>query len=193
MLTSINPLGERARNNRWGFTVVWYLLGTAIAGGAMGVALGFAGSILPSGSWALGAVAVAALVGLVFDLGIGGTRLPSIHRQVNEAWLGSYRSWVYGLGFGFQLGTGVITIVTTAVIYVVWVVAFLSGSLLVGGLVGLAFGTIRGSVILTVRNVDRPDRLHALMRRGQRWAVLSGRFSIAALVFAAISTAAMAI
>lgn len=193
MLTSINPLGERARNNRWGFTVGWYLLGTAASGAAMGVALGFAGSILPSGSWALGAVAVVALVGLVFDLGIGGVRLPSIHRQVNEAWLETYRSWVYGLGFGFQLGTGVITIVTTAAIYVVWAVAFLSGSVLVGGLVGLAFGTIRGSAIFTVRNVDRPDRLRALMRRGQRWAVLSGHLSIVALVFAALSTAAMAI
>jgi len=33
MLASINPLGERARNQRWGVTYAFYLLGS-VAGGA---------------------------------------------------------------------------------------------------------------------------------------------------------------
>ena len=32
MLTSINPLGERARNTRWGRTVSWYILGSTAGG-----------------------------------------------------------------------------------------------------------------------------------------------------------------
>ena len=35
---------------------------------------------------------------------VGGFRLPSHTRQVNEAWLDEYRGWVYGGGFGWQIG-----------------------------------------------------------------------------------------
>ena len=48
---------------------------------------------------------VAALAGVVaaglwLDLGILGLRLPTTRRQVNEDWLGRYRGWVVGVGFG---------------------------------------------------------------------------------------------
>ena len=36
---------------------------------------------------------------------------------MNEEWLTSYRGWVYGAGFGAQLGTGVVTIVTSPIVY----------------------------------------------------------------------------
>ena len=37
-----------------------------------------------------------------------------------NSWLGRYRSWVYGLGFGVQLGAGVTTVVVSSAVYVVW-------------------------------------------------------------------------
>ena len=43
---------------------------------------------------------------------------PGPRRQVNERWLDEYRGWVYGLGFGAQLGLGVTTVITSAATYV---------------------------------------------------------------------------
>ena len=45
-------------------------------------------------------------------------RMPGPRRQVNERWLDEYRGWVYGLGFGAQLGLGVSTVVSSAATYV---------------------------------------------------------------------------
>jgi hypothetical protein len=38
--------------------------------------------------------------------GPSGSGCPSWQRQVDERWLTTYRGWVYGAGFGFQLGAG---------------------------------------------------------------------------------------
>ena len=48
----------------------------------------------------LGGAAVLLLAGLLLDRRVGGLRLPTWHRQVDERWLARYRGWVYGLGFG---------------------------------------------------------------------------------------------
>lgn len=53
--------------------------------------------------------ALAGLAGLALDLGLGALRLPGPARQVDEDWLARYRGWVYGAGFGTQLGLGVVT------------------------------------------------------------------------------------
>src|ERR1043165_3587108 len=100
MLGSIAPLGERGRGSRWGVTVSAYLIGSAVAGLAIGAALGWIGSPLTlSVNARLLLLGVAIAVGIAFDLGVGGLRLPTTHRQVDEAWRGSYRGWVWGLTF----------------------------------------------------------------------------------------------
>ncbi len=38
MLSSITPLGERTRNNRWSTTVGWYIAGSTLGGLTFGVA-----------------------------------------------------------------------------------------------------------------------------------------------------------
>src|SRR6202035_3665982 len=101
MLASINPLGERARRTRWGRTVVWYTLGSMAGGLAVGATAGLVGAglrwVASPSPGAVGAVVVGAcLAGLLLDLGVGGVRVPSRRRQVNEDWLGRYRGWVYG-------------------------------------------------------------------------------------------------
>ncbi len=68
------------------------------------------------------------VVGLVLDLRLGGLSLPSWHRQVDEAWIGRYRGWVVGVGFGAQLGFGVVTIVTSSTTYAVVVLGLLFGN-----------------------------------------------------------------
>src|SRR5437763_11647265 len=164
MLSSINPLGERARGNRWGVTAAAYLIGSVAGGLAIGAALGASGMLLgplPS-SARLGAAAGVAIVGAGADLARSRLRLPTVHRQVDERWLGRYRGWVYGVGFGAQLGAGVTTIVTSSSVYAALAAAFVSGSLWAGLAVGAVFGGLRGMTALPAGRVHHVEQLVAL-------------------------------
>lgn len=152
MLASITPLGERSRGQRWGVTVAFFLVASTTTGALLGGALGGAGALLTSW-WGLeaderltAAAAVAAAAMLV-DLQ-PFAELPTTRRQVNAYWLDTYRGWVYGGGFGAQLGVGVGTIVTTAGVYAVLVIALLQQAALPGALVVGAFGFARGVSVL---------------------------------------------
>lgn len=176
MLGSITPLGERGRNRRWGITVTAYLIGSTGGGVAVAGALGWLGAAIGLGARGvaarLGLLAVVVLAGLAFDLHLGGLRLPTVHRQVNEDWMVRYRSWVYGLGFGVQLGLGVVTIVTTSAIYAMLLAATLSGSAAAGALIGGMFGFARAAIVFTVAGVKRPEQLgraDVLLRRWDGW------------------------
>ena len=194
MLGSITPLGERGRNRRWGITVTTYVIGSVFGGVAIAGALGWLGTVIGLGELSvavrLGVLAAAVVIGIVFDLHLGGLRLPTIHRQVNEDWMVRYRSWVYGLGFGVQLGLGIVTIVTTSAIYAMLVAATLSGSAAAGALIGGVFGFVRASIVFTVAGVKRPEQLgkaDVLLRRWDWWtwraAVgVSGALSVALTV-----------
>jgi hypothetical protein len=162
MLASITPLGERSR----GFT--WWHTATAFAIGAIGA--GLAGGALAG---ALGALAlgrarpglVVAIVALAAAADAAGIQPPSSGRQVNEDWLGRYRGWVYGIGFGGQLGVGVATIVTTAATYAAAALAFASGSAALGALIGGTYGLVRAASLLPGRSVGDPPALMALHQR----------------------------
>ena len=194
MLGSITPLGERGRNRRWGITVTTYVIGSVFGGVAIAGALGWLGTVIGLGDLSvavrLGVLAAAVVIGIVFDLHLGGLRLPTIHRQVNEDWMVRYRSWVYGLGFGVQLGLGIVTIVTTSAIYAMLVAATLSGSAAAGALMGGVFGFVRAAIVFTVAGVKRPEQLgkaDVLLRRWDWWtwraAVgVSGALSVALTV-----------
>jgi hypothetical protein len=176
MLGSITPLGERGRNRSWGVTVTSYVLGSIVGGAAIAGALGWSGAALGVGGLPvterLGILAVAVIVGLALDLRLAGLRLPTVHRQVNEDWMVRYRSWVYGLGFGLQLGLGVVTIVTTSAIYAMLLASTLSGSAAAGALTGGVFGLVRSAVVFTVAGVRRPEQLgrpDVVLRRWDGW------------------------
>ena len=145
MLTSISPLGERARGNRWWLTVGWLSLGAVVGGAVVGVALGAAGQFL-AGSLSDGArlavLAGACAAAAAWDM--SGRGLPG-RRQVNEDWLVAYRSWVYGAGFGLQLGAAVATVVNTALVPLFMLAALLAGDITAGLAIGAAFGAARGA------------------------------------------------
>jgi hypothetical protein len=177
MLGSITPLGERSRNRSWGVTVGTYLVGSTLGGALIGAVLGQLGRALPSSgsqtpALRLGVLAAAAAAGLALDLGLGGLRLPTVRRQVNQDWIVHYRGWVVGLGFGSQLGLGVVTIVSTSTVYVMLLAAFLSGRAVAGAAIAGAFGLVRAGVLLSVAGVRRPEqlgRVNALLSRWDRW------------------------
>jgi hypothetical protein len=177
MLSSINPLGERARGQKFWLTTTWYVMGSITGGLLLGSLGGAIGSLLPGGRWrlitAMGVVAVAAVLELADRVP------PSLHRQVDEDWLTRYRGWVYGLGFGAQLGFGLATIVTSVSVHTTAVVTVLSGSWSRGALIGGVFGLMRSLPILSVLKAGDPSVLRAVMRR------LQGRLSLAKLIVVA--------
>ncbi|MDQ3681092.1 MAG: hypothetical protein M3378_11255 [Actinomycetota bacterium] len=187
MLASIHPLGERARHTTWGITAGAYAIGSTVGGAALAAALGLAGHAMglvsghPRGL-VLALFVAACAVTLAFDLGVAGLSLPTVRRQVNEDWLALYRGWVYGVGFGFQLGLGIATIVTTATVYLTFAMAFLvglAGSVGMAATIGAVFGATRAAPILAVARVATPAHLRATHRRMQAAAPVARGASLA--------------
>ena len=178
MLSSIHPLGERGRNSKYSVTVLFYVVGSVVGGLASGIVFGSVGQVVgslgqPSDNTIAFVILLVAVAGVALDLRVGGLRLPSYHRQVNEDWLTRYRGWVYGAGFGVQLGMGFATIVPTAGIYATFLLALISGSIATGAMIGFTFGLVRSVMLLTMVNVDTPEALHAAHKRLSatgRWA-----------------------
>ena len=156
MLTSISRLGERARGHDHTWTVAIYSVASVAGGLSTGLLLGAIGRLLPLGHrplWAAAACAAAVL------LDVSG-RVPTIHRQVDEDWLSRYRRWVYATGFGWQLGTGVTTVITSGATYAWLGLVVLQGSLSAALLVGAVFGLVR-ALPLVLLHADTPAALRA--------------------------------
>jgi hypothetical protein len=174
MLSSISPLGERARASRWWLTTTAYVLGSLVGGLALGGLSGVLGSVVPgavrSSPWALAVAAALLLLGLALDLRLGGLALPSWQRQVDEQWLSRYRGWVYGVGFGAQLGFGLVTIITSSTTYAVVLLALLSGSPGVGLLLGGVFGLVRALPSVLMAGVRDRAALHRIFSTVEMWA-----------------------
>jgi len=176
MLASITPLGERGRRSRWGITVSAFLLGATLAGAAEGAVLGLLGSAVLGDGIGAHARLLVLTGGLVLAaaLELALPTVPGPNRQVNERWLDEFRGWVYGFGFGAQLGLGITTVVTSAATYVAMLVAFLAADPGWGALVLGVFGAIRGVTPLLAARVQGPEQLRAFHVRFER-----GRAAIA--------------
>jgi hypothetical protein len=169
MLSTITPIGERGRGTRYATTARWYVLGAAVGGLSLGAACAVVGVVVPArGTMQLVVIALAALIAAASDVRVGGRALPTHRRQVNERWLDQYRSWVYGAGFGWQIGTGLATYITTAAVYLLVVLATIAGSPAVALAGALVFGVTRGLAVLSTRTVSTPVELQELHRAVQR-------------------------
>ncbi|MFP5331832.1 MAG: hypothetical protein ACLGHX_05700 [Acidimicrobiia bacterium] len=158
MLSSIHPLGERTRNNRWGITITAFTLGAVLGGAAVGATLGWLGSFTPLRE-DLALLVVGGLALIAGGLDLLGVKAPGPSRQVNERWIGTLRGTVYGFGFGVQLGTGLATFIVTWGVWVLLVAHLVSGSAVTGAFVGAVFGFCRAIAPLAAGWIDRPSRL----------------------------------
>lgn len=197
MLSTITPFGERSRGHRYAVTATWFVAGATLGGaslgaGAAGLALAVSAAGLaahPAGA----AVAVALTAGLAaaVDSGVFGPLIPIWRRQVDDGWLGRYRSWVYGAGFGWQIGVGLATYIMTAAVFLVAALAVVTADPLIAIGICTLFGLVRGlAVLLTVR-VQSPAGLRVLHRRFEelgpaaRWTVIAIEVMVAVAVLAA--------
>ena len=172
MLSTITPFGERARRHRYGVTAAWFMVGAVLGGATLGgVGAGLAalvGGAAPGRPVVLGIAAAVAVAGAMVDAGVFGPVLPLIRRQVDDRWLGRYRPWVYGVGFGWQIGVGFATYLMTAGVVAVTLFGGLSGSVGVAFGLGVLFGAARGSTVFLTARAGTPAGLRALHVRLER-------------------------
>jgi hypothetical protein len=154
---------------------------------------GLIGSIvLANVDWTARAALVAATLAVGLLLELAGV-LPGPRRQVDESWLDTYRGWVYGAGYGLQIGAGVATVVVTSAVYVVIAAAFANASLAGGAAIGALAGTLRGATLLAGSGVRSPGALVALHRRVEasrepvRRAALGGQLALLAFAIAVVA------
>jgi hypothetical protein len=193
MLASINPLGERARNQTYWVTVMAYIAGSTVAGAVLGGALGLVGAPVALPLVALVGVGGLAIVGIVCDARRFGARVPGPRRQVDENWLVTYRGWVYGSGFGAQLGFAFATIVTASATWIAFACALLSGSPWAGLTIGAIFGLTRALPLLAGARVRDPLALRSLVRGLERLRPRVARTTTAVQGAVAIGLLALAV
>lgn len=172
MLSTLTPVGARSRGASYRATVAWFVTGAVGGGLCLGAAMAALAALVHAtapGPRVAGAVAAgAAALAAVLDVVLGPARIPGHHRQVNERWLDRYRPWVYGAGFGWQIGAGLATYVTTVLLYLLVALAALSASPVAALALGAGFGLVRGLAVLVGRHITGPDALLAFHRRFDR-------------------------
>jgi hypothetical protein len=194
MLASITPLGERSRRQRWPLTVSALIIAATAAGGGVGAGLVATGRLAPLAERTrLDLLLALAAAAVVLELHPFGLRLPTHRRQVDETWLRRYRGWVYGAGFGGQLGVGVLTIVATPAVYVALAAESLAPSIAAGLAIGATFGFVRGGTVLSTARVDSAAALTAFHRGFHRSERSAAVFALAAQVAIVLSAVALAL
>jgi MFS family permease len=192
MLASLTPLGERGRGSSWRITVSAFAIGTIGAGTLCGALLAAVGSLLPvSEGVRAAAFTLVLVVALLIDATPLRRRLPVTRRQVNEDWMARYRGWVYGFGFGAQLGLGFATFVSCAAVYAAIAAEILCGRPAAGAVIGAAFGATKALSLVPTRTARDPASLMALHRRLTGLEPAVHRFVVAVEVLVVLAAGAV--
>lgn len=168
MLSTITPLAERARRSSFGATASWFMAGALLGGACLGAVLWAGASAVAAAApsaMVVGAVALASAVVACASDSAARFTLPIHRRQVNELWLDRFRPWVYGAGFGWQIGSGFATYIVGATLYLSVMLAVLTGKPAVALAAGVIFGAVRGVAVLAGRRITSPTALVAFHRR----------------------------
>ena len=196
MLSTITPVAEAGRGHRFRSTALWFVLGSVAGGMTLGGLMAGIALVVARAAVApeavLGIIAVAALVASASDGRVGGFHLPGHERQVNERWLDRYRSWVYGAGFGWQIGVGLATYIMTAGVYLLIVIGGLSANPLTAIGLGALFGLVRGLSVYLAAGLDSTDKLLGFHARFESMREPVRRATIVIEALVGISAAAAA-
>jgi hypothetical protein len=168
MLSQLTPVGEASRGYRYRTTATWFVLGAVVGGATLGAAMAALAAVVSAigatSTALLGIAAGLAVLGAVIDSGVFGVAPPFFKRQVNEYWLSKYRAWVYGSGFGWQVGAGVTTYIMTAAVFVTIAFGALTAGPVAALVLGVVFGLARGLAVLLTARSRTTAELFALHR-----------------------------
>jgi hypothetical protein len=196
MLSSITPMGEASRGNRFRTTAAWFVAGATLGGAVLGLgAAVLALAVHLAGvdrTTALALGAVLAVLSAAADAQLFGLHVPYHRRQVNEYWLDDYRSWVYGAGFGFQIGLGVATYIMSSAVVLLVLLGSLTGEPLVALAIGTLFGLVRGLGVLPGARLTTPAKLAAFHARFDARSESSRQLVIGTQVVVAVVASAAA-
>jgi hypothetical protein len=169
VLGTFTPLGERSRGGSFGRTATLYILASTTAAALLGLLLNLVTApvlrLLHASTHTLLIAGVLGLTLLAVDLSGRTARLPHLHRQVSDRWLGRFRPAIYALGFGAQLGLGFTTHMVTAATYAVFAYAALTQQAALAVIVAGVYGLTRGSLVFLGASVDDPYALARLHHR----------------------------
>lgn len=173
MLSTITPMAEAGRGHDFRSTSVWFVSGSVAGGLTFGCVMGAVAlsvaALEVTTTVALWIAAGASLVAAASDGRVGGFHLPGHHRQVNERWLDEYRSWVYGAGFGWQIGVGLATYIMTAGVYLLILMGGLTAGPGIAIALGGLFGLVRGLAVYLAAGLDSKEKLLAFHERFESW------------------------
>ncbi len=195
MLATVTPLAEQARGHRYRTTAAWFIAGGTVGGATLGLALAALALGVRATSPSTDALAVvacaAAVLAVASDTRLGGFHLPFHSRQVNGRWLDQFRPWVYGAGFGWQIGAGLVTSIKTAALSLMIVLAVLTASPARALAIGVLFGLVRGLAVLLGRGITSPTTLASFHRRFTAAAPVVLAVVVACELAAAVASAAV--
>jgi hypothetical protein len=197
MLATVTPLAEQGRGHRYRATATWFIVGGTVGGATLGLLMGALALGIraadPSTAVVAAVACAAGALAAASDTRLGGFRMPFHSRQVNERWLDQFRPWVYGAGFGWQIGAGLVTYIKTAALYLMIVLAALTASPTTALAIGGLFGLVRGLAVLLGRRITSPGALAAFHRRFTEvgpvvlGVVVAGEVAVAAAFAAVLS------
>jgi hypothetical protein len=193
MLSQITPMAEAGRHQKFTRTASWFVAGAVLGGVTLGaaiavVAIAIAALGMEQGT-ALALIAGCAFAAAAVDANLFGFGPPFLPRQVDEAWLSKYRAWVYGGGFGWQIGAGVTTYVMTTAVPLMIVIGALSANAWTAVTIGAGFGLGRGLAVLLGARLHTPAALLAFHRRFDAWGEPVGRAVIGVQLVIAVVAA----
>jgi hypothetical protein len=173
MLSQITPVAEAGRRQRFGRTASWFVAGAVLGGLCLGAVMAVAARAYSASGFdatpTIALVVAGALATAAFDTRLLGFGPPFICRQVNEEWLSKYRPWVYGGGFGWQIGVGVATYVMTAAVPLMILLGALTAKPAAALMIAVVFGLARGLAVLIGARNRTPAALVAFHRRFDAW------------------------
>lgn len=184
MLSTLTPLSERSRGHRYPVTAAWFVAGACVGGACLGGVLAAMAALagLADDRARAAAVVVGSVLTAMSDLRVARLALPRTRRQVDEGWIDRYRAWVYAGGFGWQIGAGVTTYITTAAVYLTVLAAAMTGRPTAAFMVGCGFGAARGLSLLLGARLGTPAAVRQFHARFDRLSPASVALAVAAQV-----------
>ena len=163
MLSTITPVAEAGRGHSFRSTSTWFVIGSIAGGLTLGALMAGIATLVDglstTPSLALWIVSGGSLLAAASDGRLAGFHIPGHDRQVNERWLDRYRSWVYGAGFGWQIGVGLATYIMTSALYLLILIGGMTAQPVIAIALGALFGLVRGLAVYLAAGLDSTERL----------------------------------